>query len=451
MRQSAVLVTEEGSSIFKSMGENDVYQPKSGESFWKTSLRGEEWPERKRSHFVINPKRRALAQPLREPSGLEEDKENRPEGNNRELQVAMACLDELDKNQAQLKQRTAANCPYVSQLKREHSARTVCKSLATTLNQTQEAPQRLPLELEYYASTDMGTHRQRNEDRVSIVERVYKHSSKYTPCSYFGLYDGHAGEGCSTYLKDHLAELIVKDESFKEDKVRALEGGLKNAETTFLALARQKRDYSGSCCLALVVDAHQLFFCNLGDSRAVISSEAGARPIQVTHDHKPENIIERTRIIKAGGAIYRTTTTTKVEYMATHGGLSKGQKEKKTGPYRVEPGNLSVSRTIGDLKAKDPEYKGNGQCVIATPDCFERMVGDRDEFIVMACDGVFDVLSNEDVTQTVYNCLVRERGSRPAKECCKAACEAVIQLSKQQKSTDNLTVIVILLRPISAL
>ena len=64
------------------------------------------------------------------------------------------------------------------------------------------------------------------------------------------------------------------------------------------------------------------------------------------------------------------------------------------GPHRVFPGRLSVSRTIGDIEAKDVRYGGNPKCVVPTPDikCFK--IRPNDDFILLACDGVYEKMDN---------------------------------------------------------
>jgi protein phosphatase 2C family protein 2/3 len=73
--------------------------------------------------------------------------------------------------------------------------------------------------------------------------------------------------------------------------------------------------------------------------------------------------------------------------------------QKLAGPYRVEPGRLSVSRTIGDIEAKDPRYGGNPKVVIATPDIKVFHIQDNFDYIIMGCDGIFEKLSNESIIQ----------------------------------------------------
>ena len=68
------------------------------------------------------------------------------------------------------------------------------------------------------------------------------------------------------------------------------------------------------------------------------------------------------------------------------------------GPYRVLPGRLSVSRTIGDVEAKLVQFGGNPQVIIPLPDVFVYDLQKDDiDFIILGCDGIYDQLSNEEI------------------------------------------------------
>jgi protein phosphatase 2C family protein 2/3 len=81
---------------------------------------------------------------------------------------------------------------------------------------------------------------------------------------------------------------------------------------------------------------------------------------------------------------------------------NKGGMQLIIGPHRVFPGRLSVSRTIGDIEAKFAKYGGNPNVVVATPDikCFK--IRNNYDFIILACDGVFEKLTNQDVVSAVW-------------------------------------------------
>jgi serine/threonine protein phosphatase PrpC len=65
------------------------------------------------------------------------------------------------------------------------------------------------------------------------------------------------------------------------------------------------------------------------------------------------------------------------------------------GPHRVFPGRLSVCRTIGDIEAKATSLLGNPDVVVADPDISQfKIDGERDDFIIIGCDGIFDKLED---------------------------------------------------------
>ena len=80
---------------------------------------------------------------------------------------------------------------------------------------------------------------------------------------------------------------------------------------------------------------------NLGDSRALYSCNSGNNFYQLSRDHKPNDNIERNRIYKAGGSIYKTN-------LASYG-FGLGISESSLGfqiPYRILPGRLAVSKFL---------------------------------------------------------------------------------------------------------
>jgi serine/threonine protein phosphatase PrpC len=94
----------------------------------------------------------------------------------------------------------------------------------------------------------------------------------------------------------------------------------------------------------------------------------------MSEDHKPMNSLEKLRIIKAGGFVYAN---------------------------RVD-GQLAMSRALGDFSFKcNHDLSQDHQKVICKPELRVHERSDQDRFIVLACDGVFDVLSNEKTTQLV--------------------------------------------------
>lgn len=75
------------------------------------------------------------------------------------------------------------------------------------------------------------------------------------------------------------------------------------------------------------------------------------------------------------------------------------------------PGGLSVARSFGDIEAKLNKYGGNKSVLIAKPDIITFKMNRNNDFIVMACDGIFDRLSNREVTDLVWK-TVHESDSK---------------------------------------
>jgi serine/threonine protein phosphatase PrpC len=117
-----------------------------------------------------------------------------------------------------------------------------------------------------------------------------------------------------------------------------------------------------------------LYIAHVGDSRAVLSS-AGGQAIPLSSDHKPNRPDERIRVEAAGGHV--------VFYSG----------------WRVD-GSLNVSRALGDANLKDESSPLKGR-VIALPEISRRVIDDSDEFIIVASDGVWGRLSNQQAIDIV--------------------------------------------------
>lgn len=111
------------------------------------------------------------------------------------------------------------------------------------------------------------------------------------------------------------------------------------------------------------------------------------------------------------------------------------------------PGRLSVSRTFGDVEAKDPRLGGLNGVIIAVPDITQFKVNTLShEFIVMGCDGIFDKLSNREVVdlawkQTLSNSQ-RKHGVDIHTSCAETV-DLILTESVKRKTLDNITVVII--------
>ena len=178
---------------------------------------------------------------------------------------------------------------------------------------------------------------------------------------------------------------------------------------------------SGSTAATLLVLGDRLFCANVGDSRVVLSRSRGVIPL--SDDQKPSRPDEQARIKSAGGFVM--------------GGRVLG--------------DLAVSRAFGDRRFKDSHElkKISGDrsgaweepLVTARPEvrCTQLSFG-NDEFVLLACDGLFDVLSNAEACDFARARL--SAGDEPA-----AAAKALTRYAVRVKgSMDNVSVMIVLLQ-----
>lgn len=302
----------------------------------------------------------------------------------------------------------------------------------------------------YSARTNMGLYRDYNEDRVSIIVNILLEltSNKTQTSSFFALFDGHAGAKCADFLKDNLHYFITSQKEYVDDKKTAMRKGIFKAEEEFWKLAQLGPviDISGSCLLLSLFEGNKCFIANVGDSRTIVSENKGKKVLQLTTDHKPEDEEETRRVKNNGGDIFRNKRISKRVIEDPQTGILKTEEIVKYGPFRVSPGGLSVSRTIGDIPSKDPKLGGAQSCVIPTPEIKEYLVKDESDFMVLACDGVYDVLSNDEVVNAVWESIERCAKFMSLEEVSRIAAENVMKASFDKRSMDNITVIVILFR-----
>lgn len=154
----------------------------------------------------------------------------------------------------------------------------------------------------YSANTHQGIQRNYNEDRVSIILNMTrpekKDPAKWPKCSFFAIYDGHGGNMCADFLKDHLHQIIINQDCFPEDPRKAMLEGCRQAEERFIAMADQgsRFDKSGSCAIVVMTVEKECYMANVGDSRAVLSSDNGMRVFDLSQDHRPNEEAEFYRI-----------------------------------------------------------------------------------------------------------------------------------------------------------
>ncbi|KAJ3589318.1 hypothetical protein NHX12_010163 [Muraenolepis orangiensis] len=261
-----------------------------------------------------------------------------------------------------------------------------------------------------YALGSMQGWRSTMEDFHNCVPQL---GGELADWSFFAVFDGHAGSSVARYCSQHLlGQILATGQMGAEDdpeRVRAgICGGFLRTDRRLQAVARREGwERGGTTVVGALLSPGHIYFANCGDSRAVLSRCGRVR--FSTQDHKPDGPLERRRIESAGGTV---------------------------SVQRVN-GSLAVSRALGDFGYKAAEDRPpQEQMVSPEPEVcvLERSPGD--EFLVLACDGVWDTLTNQELCAFVHS---RLRVCTDLREVC----AQVIDLCLYKGSLDNISIILL--------
>lgn len=197
--------------------------------------------------------------------------------------------------------------------------------------------------------------------------------------SIFAVYDGHGGERVAKFTGQELHKIVAGEEAFASgDYSEALKDGFLSTDRAILADRQFNEDPSGcTATVNLITGDGRIFCANAGDSRTVLGIKGTAKPL--SFDHKPQNAEEKARICAAGGYV----------------------------DFGRVNGNLALSRAIGDFEFKKrKDLTPEKQVVTAYPDVTEHQVTEEDEFLVVACDGIWDCKSSQAVVEFVRRGIV---------------------------------------------
>ncbi|KAL4855454.1 putative protein phosphatase 2C 11 [Chlorella vulgaris] len=290
-------------------------------------------------------------------------------------------------------------------------------------------------------------------------------------CHIFGVFDGHGGpevakfcskrmptelqqqpafqqgryEASLTQVFHRMDELMRSREGFNElealrKEVEGKDGdGGEEEEDTYDMLRKLVDPASGqqapestlqpeatvqAGCTAVValLMGDRLYVANAGDSRAVLCR--GGKALAMSEDHKPAAPDERARIMAAGG------------FLSEIGGIT-----------RVN-GNLNLSRAIGDLRYKmNADLEPKDQIISAEPDVTSQQLTAEDTFLVLACDGIWDVMTSQQVVDFVRPRL--EKGCPPHEVASELlnACLANDPKEARGIGCDNMTAAIVVFAP----
>jgi len=208
---------------------------------------------------------------------------------------------------------------------------------------------------------------------LDLQEDNSKTASPENRVSFFGVYDGHGGEKVAAYSGHNVHKILATQDSFRtKSYAQALKDGFLATDRAILQDKNYKDELSGCTASVALITNTKIYVANAGDSRTVLGIKGRAKPL--SQDHKPQNENEKARIVAAGGFV----------------------------DFGRVNGNLALSRAIGDFEfKKKAEFPPERQIVTAYPDVSEHDITADDEFLVLACDGIWDCESSQSVIEFV--------------------------------------------------
>lgn len=253
-----------------------------------------------------------------------------------------------------------------------------------------------------------------NEDHHIHILNIDNNNKKFNNINLLAVFDGHGGKSVSKYLKSTLPYYFLN--KFKKNNFYSCSESVAKYINKIFNLINNKLieehprivNHCGSTACIIIhykdlLNKSKLWVLNVGDSRAIKCNKFNIAE-QLSQDHKPNSPEERNRIELLGGTI-----------------------EFDGSDWRIK--NLSLSRAFGDLDCKP--------YVTFLPQIYEYDVDVRDKFIVLACDGLWDVLSNQDVVDFINILLNKKIKYNIAR--------LLAEYAIKKGSMDNVTIIILVL------
>ncbi|OIT29976.1 PREDICTED: probable protein phosphatase 2C 27 [Nicotiana attenuata] len=225
--------------------------------------------------------------------------------------------------------------------------------------------------------------------------------------SFYGVFDGHGGKGAALFVRDFLPRIIVEDADFPLKLEKVVSKSFLETDAAFAKSCSADSAFSsGTTALTAMIFGRSLLVANAGDCRAVLSR--GGLAIEMSKDHRPCCVSERTRVESLGGFV--------------DDGYLNGQ--------------LGVTRALGDWHIKGLKEVEKGGPLSAEPELKLLTLTKEDEFLIIGSDGIWDVFRSQNAVDFARRRLQEHNN---AKLCCKE----VVDEAKKRGAIDNLTVVMV--------
>ncbi|XP_022754976.1 protein phosphatase 2C 56-like [Durio zibethinus] len=306
-----------------------------------------------------------------------------------------------------------------------------CEELVVTVTATQKCVGRNNKGVTWGFTSVIGRRREM-EDAIAVIPAFMSHtcdhvggctapgsrtSAEISPIHFFGVYDGHGGSQVAKFCAERMHGLVaeewdrevVESSGWQRRWEMAFSSSFKRADNEILTAAVAP-EMVGSTAVVVVLSGCQIITSNCGDSRAVLCR--GTETIPLTVDQKPDRQDELIRIERDGGRVINW-------YGARVLGV------------------LAMSRAIGDRYLRP--------WIIPVPEITFMTRTDEDECLILASDGLWDVMTNEEAGGVARRLLRRRRKSSVAGGVspAQAVADNLTEIAIGRNSSDNISIIVV--------
>lgn len=267
-----------------------------------------------------------------------------------------------------------------------------------------------------------------DENQDTFVATCSESGSK----CFVGVFDGHGDQGkkISHLARTTMSKAFFNNSDIHTDPKAALEAAYRDTHEKIEKDHRHQAELSGTTAVAAYQHRNRLVVANLGDSRAVLGRcdtvGNACSAVDLSSDQKPSRPDERQRVLAAGG---------KVDQMAIPIIQRGGVRWIRAGPERVMDkqgmGGLAMSRSLGDLRLHP--------YVSSVPEVIERRLDNRDKYLVLATDGVWDQLTS----QEAVDIATKHEDPRAAAREITGVSRQRWQVATEGQMCDDITVVVV--------
>ncbi|XP_008226483.1 PREDICTED: probable protein phosphatase 2C 39 [Prunus mume] len=213
----------------------------------------------------------------------------------------------------------------------------------------------------------------------------------------FAIFDGHLSHEIPEYLQSNLFNNILTEPDFWTETENAVRRAYCVTDTNILEKAVDLGKGGSTAVTAILIDCQKLVVANVGDSRAIICNNGVAKQLSV--DHEPST--EREEIENRGGFV-----------------------SNFPGDVPRVDGQLAVARAFGDKSLK--------KHLSSEPHVMVALIEEKTEFIVLASDGLWKVMSNQEVADSIKD--IKD---------ARAAAKHLTEEAVNRKSSDDISCVVV--------